>query len=165
MAADMQLLRSTFSMPQLTTKYFGTVDYQETDVVQFPSGLPAFEAETQFLAMEPLAHAPMVYLQSLANSSLCFLALPILTIDPDYQLKMTPEDLHVLNLAPEHQPSVGDGVICLALIAVAEDGFISANLLAPIVIHAGDQRGVQAIRVDSSYSHQHPVTKKQDVCS
>ena len=164
MVANMHL-PIAFIMPQTFTKYFGAVEYQETDVVQFPSGLPAFEEETQFVAIEPSAQAPLVFLQSLRNSSLCFLALPVLTIDPEYQLQMTPEDLHSLNLEPGHQPRFRDGVICLALIAVAEDGFISANLLAPIVIHASDHRGVQAIRVDSAYSHQHPLTRKKDVCS
>jgi flagellar assembly factor FliW len=164
MAANMHL-PNAFIMPQTLTKYFGAVDYQETDVVQFPSGLPAFEEETQFVAMEPPAQAPLVFLQSLRNSSLCFLALPVLTIDPDYRLQMTPEDLHSLNLEPGHQPGLRDGVICLALIAIAEDGFISANLLAPIVIHAGGHWGVQAIRVDSAYSHQHPLTGRKDVCS
>jgi flagellar assembly factor FliW len=154
-----------FIMPQILTKYFGAIEYQETGVVQFPSGLPAFEEEKQFVAIEPPAQAPLVFLQSLRNSSLCFLALPVLAIDPEYQLRMTPEDLHSLNLAPGYQPGLRDGVICLALIAVAEDGFISANLLAPIVIHASAHRGVQAIRVDSAYSHQHPVMGKQDVCS
>ena len=152
-------------MPQIATKYFGVVEYQETDVVQFPSGLPAFEEETQFLVMEPLAQAPMVFLQSLSNPSLCFLALPILTIDPEYRLQMTAEDLHSLQLATDRQPGPGDGIICVALIAIAEDGSISANLLAPVVIHSGDRRGVQAVRVDSTYSHQHPVTAKQEVCS
>jgi len=152
-------------VPQILTKYFGAVEYQESDVVQFPSGLPAFEEERQFLTMEPPAQAPMVFLQSMRNSSLCFLALPILTIDPEYRLQMTPEDLHSLNLSAEHQPGIRDGILCLALIAIAEGGFISANLLAPIVIHAADRRGVQAIRVDSSYSHQHPLTGKEDACS
>ena len=152
-------------MPQIPTKYFGAVEYQETDVVQFPSGLPAFEQETQFLVMEPLAQAPMVFLQSLSNPSLCFLAMPILTIDPEYKLQMTAEDLQTLQLPTDRQPSLGDGIICLALIAVAEDGSISANLLAPVVIRTADRRGVQAVRVDSTYSHQHSVTGKQEVCS
>ena len=152
-------------MPQILTKYFGTAEYQETDVVQFPSGLPAFEQETPFVIMEPPDLTPMVFLQSLRDSSLCFLALPILAIDPEYQLQMTLEDLESLSLPTGRQPGLGEGIICLALIAIAEDGSITANLLAPIVIHAGDRRGVQAIRVDSSYSHQHPVTGKQEVCS
>ena len=41
------------AMPQIPTKYFGPVQYEETDVVQFPCGLPGFETETLFLLMEP----------------------------------------------------------------------------------------------------------------
>ena len=150
-------------MPQTLTKYFGTLEYPETDVMRFPSGLPAFEQETEFLTIEPAAQAPMLFLQSLRDSGICFLALPILSIDPEYQLQLTNEDIDSLNLEPGPQPGNGEGIICLALIAIGEDGSISANLLAPIVIHAGNQRGVQAIRSDSLYSHQHVVVKPEPV--
>ncbi len=49
------------------------------------------------------------------------------------------------------------------MLAVAKAGGITANLLAPVVIHRTSNRGVQAIRVDACYSHQHPVG--EDICS
>ena len=152
-------------MSHILTKYFGSIEYQEADVVQFPSGLPAFEHETKFLVIEPPATGPMVFLQSLQQSSLCFLSLPILTIDPDYLLAITAEDLQSLHLEPGRQPRIGDEITCLALIAVAENGRITANLLAPIVIDRLNRRALQAIRVDCAYSHQHQVTpQREDVC-
>jgi flagellar assembly factor FliW len=146
-------------MPELSTKYFGSIQYREEEVVQFPSGLPGFEEESQFLAIEPPAKAPLTFLQSVRRASLCFLALPMQGIDPAYQLALTKEDLESLGLETSRQPRTGEEIRCLAIILVAENGLVSANLLAPIVINPANRRGVQAIRVDAFYSHQHPLTE------
>jgi flagellar assembly factor FliW len=142
-------------MPNLATKYFGSIEYKEDDVVQFPSGLPGFEEELQFLVIEPPASAPLTFLQSLRHASLCFLAVPMQHADPDYQLSITREDLESLRLEIGRQPRIGADVRCFAVIAVSENGPVSANLLAPVVINAVNRRGVQAVRSDSIYSHQH----------
>ena len=117
-------------MPEITTKYFGSIEYREEDVIQFPSGLPGFEEEAQFLAIEPPANAPLTFLQSVRRPSLCFLAVPIQGLDPDYKLAITREDLESLGLETDRQPRIGEGIRCFAVILVAENGPVSANLLA-----------------------------------
>ncbi len=151
------------TMPALLTKYFGSVEYREDDVVQFPLGLASFENESQFLLMEPPASAPLMFLQSARLPGLCFLALPIQNIDPDYKLDITREDLESLGLQTTRQPRIGDEIMCFAVIVVTENGHVSANLLAPVVINPANRCGVQAIRIDSVYSHQHLLT--EEVCS
>jgi flagellar assembly factor FliW len=146
-------------MPEIATKYFGSIEYQPDAPIRFPSGLPGFEEELEFLILEPPASAPMVFLQSLQRPSLCFLALPMQMVAPDYSLATTKEDLETLGLEPERRPGTGADVCCLAIIAVAENGQVSANLLAPIVINPARRLGLQAIRSDSVYSHRHPVGK------
>jgi flagellar assembly factor FliW len=157
-------------MPEILTKYFGSIEYSEADVVQFSSGLPAFEDETQFLLIEPPARAPIVFLQSLRHSNLCFLTLPILVVDPEYHLAVAGEDLVALGLDPARRHQPGAEITCLAVVAVAENGLITANLLAPLVINRAQRCGLQAIRIDSAYSHVHPVAgfsgdRKEDLCS
>ena len=147
------------TMPILLTKYFGSVEYREDDVVQFPLGLASFEDESQFLVMEPPPSAPLTFLQSVQVPGLCFLALPMQSIDPDYKLDITREDLESLGLPATRQPRIGEEVGCFAVIVVAENGHISANLLAPVVINLANRRGVQAIRIDSIYSHRHSLTE------
>jgi flagellar assembly factor FliW len=157
-------------MPQVLTKYFESLEYKEADVIRFPAGFPAFEEELEFLVIEPPARAPLAFLQSVGKPGLCFLALPIQFIDPHYKLDMTLEDLECVELPTARQPVIGEDVDCLAVIAMAENAPPSANLLAPIVINRGNRLGVQAIRIDSTYSHQHPVGmapvgKGDDTCS
>jgi flagellar assembly factor FliW len=144
-------------MPEIATKYFGLIEYQPDATVRFPAGLPGFEEESEFLVLEPPESAPMVFLQSLKRASLCFLALPIQVIAPDYALATTSEDFDALGFPPGGRPAAGGDITCLAIIVVTENGRISANLLAPILINPARRLGLQAIRADSVYSHQHPV--------
>jgi flagellar assembly factor FliW len=107
----------------------------------------------------------LTFLQSTRQSGLCFLALPILMIDPQYALTVSAEDLAALEFDENRQPAIGGDVDCLAMIAAPEQGPPTANLLAPIVIHRGKRVGLQAIRIDAIYSHQHLLGPEEDVCS
>jgi flagellar assembly factor FliW len=147
-------------MPLADTKYFGTLPYREESVFDFPSGLPSFENEKRFVPIELPEHAPLLFLQSLNQPELCFLTFPILVVDGEYRLKISREDLTALELDTRRQPTLGDDVLVLALVSM-HDGFsATANLMAPIVVNLKTRRAIQAIREDTTYSHQHPVTLK-----
>jgi len=143
-------------MPSVDTKYFGTMDYREESVYDFPAGLPAFVDHRRFVLIELPQHAPLVFLQSLLTPELCFLAFPILVVDRDYHLGIAAEDLRALELNPDRQPELGTEAMLLALLSLHADSVPTANLLAPVVINIQNRRGLQAIRHDSLYSHQHP---------
>lgn len=136
-------------MPEIQTRQFGLVKFEETSVLHFPAGLPAFEARTRFLMIERAVTAPVVFLQSVDTPELCFCTVPVAAIDPDYQLAMTEEDARLLNAA--------GAPLCLVILAPTGAAGWTANLLAPVVIDLASRRAVQAVRADARYSHQHPV--------
>jgi flagellar assembly factor FliW len=144
-------------MPSVDTKYFGVLAYREEAAFEFPLGLPAFEEEHRFVLIEIPANAPMLFLQSLRQQELCFLAFPILVADREYRLAVCREDLEALDLDHGRQPKLGSEALVLALVSL-HDGFsATANLMAPIVLNLKTHRGLQAIRQDNLYSHQHPI--------
>jgi flagellar assembly factor FliW len=148
-------------MPSVETKYFGTLPCSEESLFDFPEGLPGFEEEKSFVLIESPAGAPLVFLQSLARASLCFLAFPILVMDKNYQLTIASEDLQRLGLDARRQPALGSEAMVLALISMKDEFLATANLMAPIVLNVKTRCGLQAIRHDSRYSHQHPVAAAQ----
>ncbi len=160
-------------MLAVNTKYFGTLPCAEGSVCDFPQGLPAFEEEKSFVLIEaPTGDAqnrdasqgaPLVFLQSMARADLCFAALPILRVDKSYQLAIAPEDLEDLGLDARRQPVVGGEVMVLALVALHDQLLATANLMAPIVLNVKTRRGLQAIRRDSLYSHQHPIANQMAI--
>ncbi|MEO7653173.1 MAG: flagellar assembly protein FliW [Bryobacteraceae bacterium] len=144
-------------MPFLATKYFGLMEYDTSATVDFPFGIPAFENERQFLLIEQASMAPLLFLQSLTHADLCFLTLPVLNLEPSYQLEILHDDIRALGLDDSRQPRIGDEILCLALIAAAENCPATANLWAPLVINRAARKGLQAIRPDSVYSPRHGV--------
>jgi len=147
-------------MLSIPTKYFGILSCREDAVFEFPRGLPAFEDERRFVLIELAENSPLVFLQSLTLPTLCFLAFPILVVDREYRLGVPGEDLAALDLDPKRQPALGDEVLVLALVSL-HDGFsLTANLMAPVVLNLKTRRGLQAIRQDQLYSHQHVVESR-----
>jgi flagellar assembly factor FliW len=144
-------------MPSFDTQNFGTVDYERHSTLEFPDGLPGFDERRRFIALTFPHAQPLVLLQSLEDRNLCFITLPVLTIDPQYRLDVCEEDLIRLELPPERQPRIGEEVACLSVLTLQEGG-PTANLLAPIVINIGNLKAVQAIAPDSGYSHQHVLS-------
>ena len=149
-------------MPKIETQNFGPLEYQQNAVVVFPAGLPGFEEERGFVVVEQPDTKPLIFLQSLTQPDLCFLTLPVLAVDHDYQLSISPEDLYILELPEEFQPVIGTDVLCLAILSLAEDRPPTANLLAPLVVNLKTRRAVQAIQVDTQYSHQHPLLEEPE---
>lgn len=144
-------------MPVVQTRRFGVLEYDNSSVLLFPSGLPGFDGQPLFTLVEKPENAPLVFLQSLNTPALCFLAAPVAAIDSNYALAVSAEDLQRLELDPARQPVPNVDVLLLALVCAPENGPLTANLLAPVVINLHTHVALQAVRDDSCYSHQHPI--------
>jgi flagellar assembly factor FliW len=146
-------------MPRVHTEQFGELDYAEEAVVVFPRGLPGFEQARRFVLLDDAEFVPLAHLQNLETGDLCFLALPVRSIDPEYETMLGAEDREALGWRDAGQPTHD-----LALLSAGRDGSLSANLLAPVVIDLATRRGVQAVRCDTRYSHRHALCA-EPVCS
>jgi flagellar assembly factor FliW len=151
-------------MPVLETKYFGVISYQPDAVIDFPGGLPAFESRRRFVAIRFPDRDPLVFLQSLEDSSLCFIALPVLALDRDYRLRLAEEDLSALDFDGGTEPRIGREIMCLAVVSVRETG-PTANLMAPIVVNLANRKAVQGVNEGARYPHQHALAPEAVPCS
>ena len=146
--------------------HFGPIAVDEASIVEFPEGLPGFEDRHRFVPLYKGEQGGLVFLQSLEQPDLCFLALPVLGLRPDYELSMTAEDLATLELPADRRVEIGRDVAALAIVSVAEGEEPTVNLRSPLVISAMTRRAVQAIRPDERYQVREPVLKveKEVVC-
>lgn len=143
-------------MPFFDTRDFGRLEIDETALVEFPHGLPGFEDHHRFALIAPDECAPLIFLQSTQSTHPCFIALPVDTILPGYDLWLGPGDAETLG-GPIDTPSL----LCLAMICIQDQGPATANLLGPLVIHRHSRRGVQAIREDLKYSARAPLASPE----
>ncbi len=143
-------------MPHIQTAYFGNLACEPHSFIRFPAGLPGFEQERDFVPVEMPEYHPLVFLQSARTPGLCFLALPVRAVDPEYRLEASPEDVALAGFPARRQPAIGRDALCLAVITIDESG-ISANLLAPILVNLAARLAVQAIQPAGRYSHRQPL--------
>jgi flagellar assembly factor FliW len=147
-------------MPSFETKNFGMVSYESGSVLEFPSGLPGFEERRLFLVMQFADSKPLVFLQSLEDPGLCFVTLPVLAAEPDYRLEVSPEDRKLVGLPLTSALRIGQDVLCLTVLSLEKTG-PTANLLAPLVVNICNLKGVQAMALESGYSHQHALLPQE----
>lgn len=149
----------------MQTKNFGTISYEPDSELEFPGGLPGFDSRKRFVALRFVESDPLVYLQSLEDPALCFITMPVLSVNRQYQLKVSGDDLSQLGLPASRQPRIGEDVFCLSVISIRETG-PTANLLAPIVINLKTRKAVQAIAPEGGYSHRHELAPEEaPICS
>jgi flagellar assembly factor FliW len=150
-------------MPSFDSKEFGRINYEPGSVLEFPNGIPGFEHRKRFVALTFPHAQPLVFLQSLEAAELCFITLPVLSVDRQYRLAVSEEDLESIGLPAKRQPKIGEDVACLAMVTIQRNSGPTANLLAPVVINIRNLKAVQAIAPESSYSHQHALVTSEAV--
>jgi flagellar assembly factor FliW len=158
-------------MLRTSTKFLGEIDYSPDAVFSFPAGLPGFENHREFLFLNVPEIAPLMFLQCVSSRNLCFVLLPILTLEPDFRLELSPEEKDEIGLAEKVKPVIGKDVLCAAIITVGNKPVGNkpvgnkevpfANLMAPVVVNLKTRTGIQVIHPEAGYSHRHPITVEE----
>ena len=74
---------------QIQTALFGELTISESDIINFPEGLPGFKAEKKFILIPLEEDSPFFYLQSIKEAELCLLLADPFTFFTDYQIKLS----------------------------------------------------------------------------
>ena len=135
-------------MAKVISRNFGNLEYSPGEQFVFPAGVPGFPDEKQFVPIETPDQFPLIYLQSTGDPNLCFIALPARSLVRDYELSVDSGDLASIGLGPDTQRSE---MLCLALLCFGEDGTVTANLRAPLIINVYNRIGMQMIQNDERY--------------
>lgn len=137
---------------QIQTRYLGAVDVEETQIISFPKGVPAFEDHQQFVFLPFDDDGVFFYMQSLKDTNLCLIVCDPFRFFPDYQIDLGDQECELLEVnAP------GD-IALLTILTIPEDfRQTTANLLAPLVINTRSNLGLQFIPANSDYSTKQPI--------
>lgn len=152
-------------MPSLDTTYFGKLDFTPEDVFAFPAGIPGFEEHTEFVLVRRAEMCPLVFMQSVCDGALSFIAAPLSVAAPDYRLELCPEDRALLEVPPGAVLRGKSDLACLALVTASAGEEPTVNLASPIVLNLKNRRGVQAVRSDSKYSLRCPLAPLTEAAS
>mgnify|MGYP003571443991 CR=1 FL=1 len=138
-------------MRKFDTTRFGEIEIEEEKIVTFENGIPAFAEETEFVILPYDEESPYYFMQSLKTPELAFiLTIPFLFF-PDYQIEI--DDASVKELDIKNQDSV-----TLYTIVTIPNGslrYMTANLLAPVVLNTENMKAKQIIMEKSNYKTKH----------
>jgi flagellar assembly factor FliW len=125
-------------------------DAPDTDVISFAKGLPGFEACRGFVL---LAADNGILRLAAVDGTASFLAIDPRRVLPTYRCQLSAADRHALGAAEE------DALVWLALLMVEQDGAITVNLRAPVVINPVNMRGQQVIPYQCIYPLRHVLVQ------
>lgn len=134
---------------------FGECTYTESEVIEFPWGLPGFPNLRRWLALTVETQPNFVWLQSLDDVKVALPVADPYQIFETYEPKLPPYAAAALEI--EHP---GDFTMLCVVVVTEGAADMSMNLLAPIVINLRTRRGRQIMLENSSYSVRQPIPRK-----
>lgn len=132
---------------EIQTKYLGTIEVEEKQIIRFPQGLPAFEDHRQFVFLPFDDRGIFFYMQSVTDEELCLIVCDPFCFFPEYQIDLGDHECQQLGIEDASD-------VAVFTILTIPDNFreATANLLAPVVINIRTNLGLQFIPTDSDYN-------------
>lgn len=131
---------------------FGEQEVAREKVIFFPDGIPGFEAYKQYALFDTPEGEPFQWLLSVENPRLGFVVVNPLYIWPNYDPKISRDDLKTLEVAnPED-------VLLFSIVTLADDPMsVTANLSGPIVLNSVTRKARQLALIDDRYATKHKI--------
>jgi flagellar assembly factor FliW len=136
---------------------FGECSYLESEVIEFPWGLPGFGQLRQFVVLQVNGQEGFIWLQSLDDLNV---ALPLAdpwSIFEDYDPHLPQYAKVALSL--EHAE---DFIILCVVVVTKNAEEMTMNLLAPVVVNLKTRIGRQVMLESSDYSVRAPIPRKAE---
>ncbi|MHC1695465.1 MAG: flagellar assembly protein FliW [Eubacteriales bacterium] len=130
---------------QIDTKDYGTIDINQTDIIQFSQGLYGFEQNKSYVVLGQDGEGIM-QLQSVEEINPRMIILDPFIFIKDYNPVLPKEVYSQLEAGQREE-------LCIFVIAVIPDNYknITVNLKSPVVINFDKRLGVQVI-LEENYS-------------
>jgi flagellar assembly factor FliW len=121
--------------------------------IVFAEGLVGCQSWKHFFLMVDTDddQLPVTVLQSLDDPQVTLLVTDPTFIEPSYAPQLSPQDRIALGLDEGARPTL------FCTLTIAEDGWLTANLLGPLVVNPVTRQGKQIVLVDSSFTTRHRV--------
>ena len=136
----------------LNTEYYGSIEYNEEDVILFNKGIPGFEDKRKFIILPVENNEVFSILQSIDDTSLGFVIVSPFFVDKNYEFELDDDKLKELKIE-----SIEDIIIMNTVTLNSNIENITANMKAPIVINNKIKLGEQIILSTDRYLIKQPI--------
>lgn len=138
-------------MRKVYTSRFGEIEVDEQKIVWFKNGIPAFEDEHEFIILPYEEESPYYFMQSLTTPDLAFLLTIPFLFFPDYSFELDDESIKELDIQNQ------ENVFYYSMVTIPNGSirYMTANLVAPIVLNGANMQAKQVVLEKSNYTTKH----------
>lgn len=130
--------------------------YSEDDTISFPSGIPGFENQKEFVIVHIAEFAPFEWLVSTDGSGLRFAIINPMIFRPDYAPNIIKQQLEDLEIKKPQD------ILLYVIVTIQPNPVEStANLIGPIIINKTKRTGKQIIIDDDKYTTKETILRKK----
>lgn len=126
---------------EISTTRFGSIAVEADDILLFPHGIVGFEPCQHWVLLGDADNASVGWLQSITRPEVALAVISPRRFVGDYHLRVTRRELASLQLG------ASDRAYVLSVVS-SQDGTLTANLKAPIVINLSRRLGAQVVAID-----------------
>lgn len=126
---------------QINTSRFGVVSMEADDILLFPNGIAGFEHLRHFVILADADNDAVGWLQSISDADTALAVVSPRRFVADYQVRVAASELAALQLA-------GPDRAFVLTVVNNQDGRLTVNLRAPLVINLDRRLGRQVITKD-----------------
>ncbi|MBN2652254.1 MAG: flagellar assembly protein FliW [Spirochaetales bacterium] len=138
----------------IDSKAYGKVEIEESQIINFPFGIPGFEDYTEFALLDAEQHS-FFWLQSLKKIEVAFVLVDPQMFRPDYFLNISSFDLKSIDI-DESAPDM----LILSIVTIRENSDMTANLAGPIIVNRLNKKARQVINDDSRWQIRHSIKEE-----
>lgn len=136
---------------EIQTKTMGAVQISEEQVIDLAEGFYGFEEFHKYALLDS-EQKPFIWIQSLEDKNLAFIAIDPFIFRPDYELDISDELLKPIEAASPTD------LLVFALVTIPQSGSpITANLQGPLIINKKNKKGLQAVMNDGKWKTKHDI--------
>lgn len=140
---------------QISTKYHGTREYKEEDIITFKKGVPGFEEYRKFIVFPVEDNELFSVFHSIENSDIGLVVVSPFVVDKNYAIDLSDDVVEELKIEDSKDVLI---VNTVTLNSKIEN--ITVNLKAPIIINIKSQLGEQIILNEEKYAIKHPLYRE-----
>jgi len=138
----------------IKTKAYGDYEINESEILNFPNGILAFEEYTSYAVITGGDDNPFHWLQSLDNENIAFLIMEPTDLVPSYQPELIKHE--VVSVFKEEN-SEALSLWCILTIPQGHPEKMTINMQGPLLISKTKKLGGQFISNDDSHQVRMPV--------
>jgi len=131
---------------------FGDQEVARDKVITFPDGIPGFESYKLYALFDDPDSEPFQWLLSTDSPRLGFVVVNPLFVWPDYNPKISRDDLTTLGVEKS------EDILLFCIVTLADDpAHVTVNLSGPLVVNSVKRKARQLALLDDRYITKHKI--------